>query len=418
MKKSNIFVLLLITLTLCLPSDNYMFIVSDLRQSSIMGTSKFSIRESVNYSANITLSLTHISGPGNYYIKHSRLNDRTPDSPLSPYCPPYQEGMLLLNDIQGYDLGELRKGFSDQYNNTYDSFQATLNPSEHLSLTQHYHVKLNQIVFSNITDSDIEPYDTNDIFHELYCKNSEQYYEKDNPQLISVSNSIVDPSDNPVEKAEKICNWVSNYLEYNDTLGAQELGALWAYQNKKGDCSEFASLAITLMRIQGIPARKVTGMLVSLNPELKPEVGDSWEFGSSSSEAGNILGHAWMEYYVPGVGWIACDPTWNKEVNYFNRIDYLRFNFNVGEWFSDPLTQPVSEFANPFIAFYAGAVYEWEYHLDVSVIETTFEPDTPQGNWDIDLSNYLTEILLATIVGGAIIIALVAIVVVTKKRKY
>jgi len=88
----------------------------------------------------------------------------------------------------------------------------------------------------------------------------------------------VSPSDNPVEKAEKICNWVSSNIVYNGLLDKQEKGALWAYTNLQGDCSEFSSLMVTLLRIQGIPARKISGFVISNYPPTRPAVGNTWNF--------------------------------------------------------------------------------------------------------------------------------------------
>ena len=82
------------------------------------------------------------------------------------------------------------------------------------------------------------------------------------------------------------------------------------------------------------------------------------------------MGHAWVEYYVPDTGWIACDPTWN----YFNRIDFLRLNLNVGANFFFPPYSTVSEFLNPSFSYTLGAVFEYDYTIKITVIESTLIP--------------------------------------------
>ena len=327
------------------------------------GVSNYDITQNVTYQVEINFTLTQTLGTGNYYFKFPRLNDRLPNSLETMYTPPYQDSDLLYNNITGYD--EVLMDIDDKFNNTYDLFNATLGPAEEFSLSQKYIVELNEIKFSGIEESEIGVYDTSDEIFELYCNYTEDYYERDDSSLITLSDSIVSPSDNPIEKAEKIYNWVSNNIDYRGDLDVEK-GALWAYNNLEGDCSEFSSLMITLLRIQNIPARKITGFLVSNNPSLRPKPGDMWSF-----DAPEVLGHAWMEYYVPDIGWIACDPTWD----YFNRIDYLRFNLNVGANFFFPPSHTMSEFS--LLIFYyspSTSIFDYDYNITIVVLESNLAP--------------------------------------------
>ena len=341
------------------------------------GVSNYNIAHSVKYQVDINFTLTHKAGIGSYIFKFARLDNRIPNSTFTKFTPPYQESILLYNEIKGPKPISIRKGHLDKFNNTYDSFNATLLPLSPIlsniipkvTLSQKYVIELNAIEFQGIEDTDIGSYDPSDKIFELYCNNPEQYYERDDLTLISLSNNIVNFDDNPIEKAEKIFNWVSDNLDYNGNLSSQEKGALWAYNNLEGDCSEYSSLTVTLLRIQNIPARKVTGFLLSNDPGIHPKSGDTWTFHASESTS-NIIGHAWVEYYIPNIGWIACDPTWNSGSNYFNRIDFLRFNLNVGANFFFPPSSTVSEYLNPLFSHSLGASYEYDYNIKVSVIES------------------------------------------------
>ncbi|MFX1301966.1 MAG: transglutaminase family protein [Promethearchaeota archaeon] len=340
------------------------------------GVSNYNISQSVTYEVVINFTLTHKSGVGLYCFKFARLNTRMPNSSLTQYCPPYQESVCNFSKITNNIPGQIKEGHHDKFNNTYDSFNASLSIDASVTYDIKYYVKLNSIYFQDIEDTDIGVYNTSDEIFNLYCNNSEPYYERDDASLISQSNSIVSPSDNPVEKAEKICNWVSNYLTYNKTMPIQEKGALWAYNHQQGDCSEYSSLMVTLLRIQGIPARKVTGFLVSDDPTIRPKPGDSWNFYTNNLIT-TILGHAWIEYYVADIGWIACDPTWNKITNYFNRIDFIRFNLNVGANFFFPPSDTVSEFGNPIIGYIYGDTYLYNYNVKITVLESNLAPLSP-----------------------------------------
>jgi hypothetical protein len=338
------------------------------------GISNYKITQSVKYQVEINFSLTQKSGIANFIFKFARLDNRIPNSMFTRYTPPYQESMLVSSNLAGCRPSDINMGHLDKFNNTYDSFNATLSPlniilselKQKITFNQKYIIHLNAIEFQDIEGSDIGSYDTTSEIFELYCDQSEPYYERDSPSLIELSNRIVNPDDNPIEKAKKIISWIIYNIDYNEDMPSQEKGALWAYNNLKGDCSEYSSLMITLLRIQGIPARKVTGFLLSNDPDIKPQAGDTWIFHDSESNS-NLIGHAWVEYYVPNIGWIACDPTWN----YFNRIDFLRLNLNVGANFFFPPYNTVSEFLNPLFSYTFGAVFEYNYTIKITVIEST-----------------------------------------------
>ena len=370
------------------------------------GVSNYQVNQSVTYQVEINYTFTHTRiADQSYYFKVARLNDRQPNSTLTQYTPPYQEAKLLYNSITGYD--SLIMGSFDKFNNTYDLFNATLSTSETITLSQKYNITLNEVAFGNIQDSDIGVYDSSDEMFDLYCNNTETYYERNDPDLFTASNQIVNPSDNPLEKARKICENVSNYLVYDDTLPAQEQGAAWAFNNKRGDCSEYSSLMITLLRIQGIPARKVTGYLLTNDNNYNPAVGDVFNFYASSSGSSNILGHAWVEYYIPEIGWIACEP---QIENSYKKIDFLRFNLNIGAWFFIPGASPgydyVSEFPHiPSPVASDHDAYTFNYDIKITVLET-----------DLMFIDWLVIIVIGSIV-GAVIIGIVLLVRSKKKKR-
>ncbi|MFW9882117.1 MAG: transglutaminase family protein [Candidatus Thorarchaeota archaeon] len=370
------------------------------------GVSHYNITQDVTYEVVLNFTFTHRSGPNDYWFRFARFNTRMPNSSLTRYCPPYQESKLNYSKISSNILpAEIKEGHHDKFNNTYDSFNATnLAIDEIISFDQRYIVKLNAITFQDIDPADIGVYDTSDEMFELYNK-SEPYYEKDDPSLFALSYSIVDVNDSVVVKAEKIYNWVSNNIVYNRYLPDQEMGALWAYENLQGDCSEYSSLMVTLLRIQGIPARKVTGFVISNNPSTRPSVGQTWNYYSTESVT-TILGHAWVEYYVPEIGWIACDPTWASGGNYFNSIDLLRFNVNVGANFLfPPLEDLVSEFGNPGIVYYETSIFEYNYNVKVTVLESNLAPLAP------------FPLFVVIFIGAGVAVVLIAIILIMKRKK-
>ena len=383
---------------------------SELAVSSSDGVSNYSINQSITYQVekNYTFTHTRIS-PQDYSFKVARLNDRQPNSSITQYSPPYQEAQLLYNSITGYDT--LIMGSHDKFNNTYDLFNVTdMSTFETITMSQKYIVKLNEVAFGNIVDTDIGSYDTSDEIFNLYCNNTEKYYEINDTDLISASNSIVDPSDNPLEKVQKISSWIDNNIEYDEfgTLPAEEKGAKWAYYNKFGDCSEFSSLMVTLLRIQGIPARKVTGYLIGAGNEFNPAVGDVIMITADSSESSNFPGHAWVEYYIPEIGWIACEP---QNSNSYKKIDYRRFNLNIGAWFFMPGASPGYDYVSEFPHYPAPVAsdhdaYTFNYEVKITILET-----------DLLLTKIIVIIVIVSIVGIVIVVVTLLIRSNRKKRK-
>lgn len=67
-------------------------------------------------------------------------------------------------------------------------------------------------------------------------------------------------------------------------------------ESNRGYCVHFATAATMLLRTAGIPARYVTGYSVSGS-------GTDWVTVTEDDA------HAWVEYYVNGMGWLPLDPT-------------------------------------------------------------------------------------------------------------
>jgi transglutaminase-like putative cysteine protease/predicted glutamine amidotransferase len=71
------------------------------------------------------------------------------------------------------------------------------------------------------------------------------------------------------------------------------------YVNRRGVCQDFTNLFICLARLLGVPARYVCGYIYTgpKSAELRPE--------QRQGEAS----HAWVQLYLPQVGWTGFDPT-------------------------------------------------------------------------------------------------------------
>ncbi|HKQ69013.1 MAG TPA: transglutaminase family protein [Polyangiaceae bacterium] len=70
-------------------------------------------------------------------------------------------------------------------------------------------------------------------------------------------------------------------------------------ENRRGVCQDFAHLMIGCLRSLGLPARYVSGYLLTTPPPGKARL-----VGADAS-------HAWVSTYFPDIGWVDFDPTNN-----------------------------------------------------------------------------------------------------------
>lgn len=90
---------------------------------------------------------------------------------------------------------------------------------------------------------------------------------------------------------------VSIYRDFQYTPGSTSLNTtpFEVYMTRKGVCQDFANLFICLARLLGVPARYQMGYIYT---------GTNYE-NTIQSEAS----HAWVELYLPFIGWRGFDPT-------------------------------------------------------------------------------------------------------------
>jgi hypothetical protein len=114
----------------------------------------------------------------------------------------------------------------------------------------------------------------------------EKYIEKENSEIIAIADSITGTDE--IEIVRNIYKYVLDNMEYL-IQGKKDRGALYALRYKKGDCSEYADLFVTLCRAKKIPARVVNGISVQ-----------------SDSKTAK---HNWAEVYLKEYGWVPFDPS-------------------------------------------------------------------------------------------------------------
>ena len=123
-----------------------------------------------------------------------------------------------------------------------------------------------------------------------------------------------------IQKARHIYEYVVSTMRYDKTGEGWGRGdAVWACTSKRGNCTDFHSLFIGMMRASGIPARF--------------EIGFPLPTGKSEGEISGY--HCWAEFYLDGVGWVPVDASeaWKnpaKHDYFFGAHDTNRVFFTYG----------------------------------------------------------------------------------------
>lgn len=132
----------------------------------------------------------------------------------------------------------------------------------------------------------------------------ENYLDMYNEETIAFMQSIIDeqgfdPSDPDIIK--KVANYIQNAadysLDYNKALDSStDIVIDFLKYEKVGVCRHYAMAATMLYRQLGIPARYTVGLMGEVLAGVESPIGDD-------------RGHAWVEVYINGLGWIQVEVT-------------------------------------------------------------------------------------------------------------
>ena len=145
-----------------------------------------------------------------------------------------------------------------------------------------------------------------------------------------------------LEKARAIYDYVFSTMRYDKSgTGWGHGDTLWACDSKRGNCTDFHSVFMSMARSQHIPSRFEIGF--SLPPD---------------KHAGEIPGyHCWAEFYVDQAGWVPIDisEAWKhqeKRDYFFGAHDMNRVQFSMGRDLTLSPKQagpPLNYFVYPYV---------------------------------------------------------------------
>ncbi len=159
-------------------------------------------------------------------------------------------------------------------------------------------------------------------------------------RIAAVSTNLGEAGATPLEQARVIYQYVTEVMSYDKSGKGWGRGdAIYACDVRRGNCTDFHSLFIGLVRARGIPARFTIG------------------FPLGNAKSGTIPGyHCWAEFYSGGE-WVPIDASeaWKhpeRHNYYFGRLDADRVAFTMGrDLVLDPSQrgEPVNFLVYPYV---------------------------------------------------------------------
>lgn len=182
----------------------------------------------------------------------------------------------------------------DEYGNQILVFEAS-NPSE--NLLWYYEASLSSVAKNEkIENNPPFPY-AEEFPDEIkdYLEFTRTANEDDDIKLMA--SELVTGVSDYLTAIGKISQFVAYGLSYDLSYAGALSDASTVFMEKQGVCVEFSTLAISMLRSVGIPARYVSGYSFT---------------DAGSKECFNFESHSWAEAYVPGHGWVSIDLTYKE----------------------------------------------------------------------------------------------------------
>lgn len=214
--------------------------------------------------------------------------------------PRTDECQRLLSYRADITPATLTKEHVDIFGNNVETFFI----AEH---HQHLEVKSTSIVSIQkspfIHRIDYSP-EMNVIFHsQLFAEHYMAYlsntaYTYITPEQMELVDRELGAMTNPVQYAIDVTEYVFDHFTYDGESTTVTTKASESFDLKKGVCQDITHVMLGILRSKNIPARYVSGYLY---------------VGEDSALVGDAASHAWVEFMVPGIGWVGLDPTNNVE---------------------------------------------------------------------------------------------------------
>ena len=111
------------------------------------------------------------------------------------------------------------------------------------------------------------------------------------------ANGLTKPKGDPLTALKQLSSIIYAAFDYEVGITEVHSPIEKALAEKRGVCQDFAHIMIAIARSWGLPARYVSGYLYHRRQDKDRSAADAT--------------HAWVEVYLPSMGWVGFDPTNN-----------------------------------------------------------------------------------------------------------
>lgn len=135
----------------------------------------------------------------------------------------------------------------------------------------------------------------------------EEFIESQDPFVKEIADKLYSKSSSILELVRNNYNYVVKEFDYSYSKLSQgniRLGAKAALSGSQTICMEYADALTAIFRAQGIPARTAIGY--GNDPHNSENV------ISNSKLIEQLIGHQWVQVWIPQYGWLSVDPTWGE----------------------------------------------------------------------------------------------------------
>lgn len=239
-----------------------------------------------------------------YSIRHItrfRYSNPVRESVMELRMQPRSEGGQALRNFQiATNPRAQLYAYTDNFGNAVYHFNVLREHSElRIEAQSVVEVKDSMPLPPHVDGLEWDRYNPLNLSGEHYDLLEDSAFARGSPQLAHFlsSRNLQKPADDPLTALKRLNTVIYGAFDYEVGVTQVHSPIDQALQAERGVCQDFAHIMIAISRRWGVPARYVSGYLHHSRRD--------------KDRSGADATHAWVEAYLPSIGWVGFDPTNN-----------------------------------------------------------------------------------------------------------